>query len=429
MLQPTAPLPAAPSGLSLLERRRRVLMPCLYNFFGDDALELVRGEGAYLWDSQGRRYLDCFAGVAVVSLGHCHPEVVAAAAAQLSTLQHTTTLHLTEPMVTLAERLLEVAPASLSRVFFCADGSGAIEGALCAARLATGRPNFLALDRGLHGRTAMGMALTGLPMWKIDPFPAASVRHLGSPLGRTAADCAAEMRAAIESAPPHSFAAFVAEPILGNGGIVVPPPGYFGAIKRVLDEYGILLIVDEVQTGFCRTGRWFGIDHEDVLPDLMAVAKAMANGLPAAAWLASEAVAQSFTKPAASTFGGNLPAMAAGLAVLEIMQREHVAERVAEVGKRFGRRLADLRRDFPDRICDVRGRGLMWGVEISGNSRHSGAAATDAILMEMRRQGFLAGKAGPGRDVVVFQPPLITEEADLMAAADALGEAIASLPQ
>jgi 4-aminobutyrate aminotransferase-like enzyme len=412
---------AAPSrAQALAQRKKRVLMPSVGHFFPDDPIQLVRGLGAKVWDIDGREYLDFASGIATTNLGHCHPEVTAATIKQLQTLQHVTTIHLTEPMIALAERLLEKAPAGLSRVFFCVDGSGANEGAMIAARVATGRPDFLALEGGLHGRTSLTMAATGLPMWRADPFPAAKVHRLWSPQGRSAEDCADELRQVLEAAEPRSVAALIAEPVQGNGGIVVPPAGYFQAMKRALDDFGVLLIVDEAQTGFCRTGRWFGIEHWGVSPDLMTVAKALANGLPAAAWLCREEIAQACaSRPMASTFGGNLAPMAAGLKVMEILERDGIAERAASLGKRLLQRLEEARSfHHSERVADVRGLGLMAGVECDGPD------LAEAILWGMRRRGVLACKGGARREVVEFLPPLIVTEAQIDQAADAFASAL-----
>jgi 4-aminobutyrate aminotransferase len=332
--------------------------------------------------------------------------VNAAARAQLDRLQHTTTIHLTEPMIALAERLIAHAPGTLSRVFFCADGSGANEGAMTAARLATGRPDFLALRGGLHGRTAMTMAATGLPMWRADPFLPACVHLLPGPAEHDLAYQAGALNSALELVGSDRIAALIVEPIQGNGGIVVPPEGWFDAIVPILRAHGILLIVDEVQTGFCRTGRWFASEHWRVQPDLMSVAKAMTNGLPAAAWLATERVAQAFTRPAASTFGGNLVAMAAGLATIEVMERERLDLAATERGEQLRAGLRTIFAATPP-VSEVRGRGLMIGVDLRDEGGAHDTPRCDALLWGLRRRGVLAGKTGPARNVLTFEPPLI----------------------
>ncbi|MCB2154083.1 aspartate aminotransferase family protein [bacterium] len=408
--------------MNLLERKRRVLMPCLYHFFGDDPLHLVDGKGTVVRDDRGREYLDFYSGVAVNGLGHCHPEVVEAAAQQMRKLQHTTTIFLTEPMIELAEKLVDVAPRGLSRVFFCADGSGANEGALIAARIATGRPAFLAFRGGLHGRTSLTMATTGLPMWQADPFRPEVVIHVDHPMNVGMDVHFSQLQQAIASKGADYFAAFIAEPICGNGGILVPPDGYFQKLRAFLQEHGILLIADEVQTGFCRTGEWFGLQNWETSPDLMSVAKALGNGLPIAAWMATEEVAARLTSPQASTFGGNLVPVAAALKVLEIMQRENLATESRRKGERFKEMLRAI---DDDGIVDVRGKGLMIGVELS----HEGQPATDrcdAVLRSLRDNGILAGKTGPGRNVLTFEPPLIVSDDELERVATATADAMAA---
>jgi alanine-glyoxylate transaminase/(R)-3-amino-2-methylpropionate-pyruvate transaminase len=403
----------------LAERKRRSIMPSVGHFYADDPIQLVRGAGTRVWDVEGRSYLDCCSGVATTNLGHCHPEVVAAATLQLSTLQHATTIHLTEPMIAVAERLLAKAPGALSKVFFCADGSGACEGALMAARIATGRPDFIALEGALHGRAALSMATTGLPMWRCDPFPAARVHRLRAPRGRRVEDCVAELRGVLVGAAPNSVAAFIAEPAQGNGGIHVPPEGYFGAMKGALDEFGVLFIADEAQTGFCRTGRWFGMEHWGVAPDLMTVAKALANGLPAAAWLATEPIAQACARhPMASTFGGNLAPMAAALATLRVMERDGLERRAATLGERLvdGLRGASA---GASNVVEVRGLGLMVGVEFVD------AAAADRVQRGLRKRGALTCKGGAAREVVEFLPPLIATEEEIDEAVAAFAGALA----
>ncbi len=402
---------------SLLERKRRVMMPCLYHFYGDDPVELVRGVGTEVWDRAGRKYLDFYAGVAVNGLGHCHPEVVAAATDQLGVLQHTTTIYLTEPMIALAERLIEKAPSPLSRVFFCADGSGAIEGALIAARQATGRRDFLAFENGLHGRTSLSLAVTGIDMWRVDPYPPAVVHRLSVPQQDAIDAAIIELRQVIEQAEPDSIAAMILEPVQGNGGIHVMPFEYLRAARALLDEFGILLIVDEVQTGFGRTGRWFGIEHAEVSPDLMAVAKAMTNGLPAAAWLASESVARHCTRPAASTFGGNLVPMATGLKVMEILERDGLVEQSHTRGTEFCALLNAIAKRH-NCISEVRGLGLMIGVELIEGDGEPGTELCDKVLREMRVRGVLAGKTGTERNVLTFEPPLIATSEEIARVAE-----------
>lgn len=402
---------------TLAARRSSVFMPCVGSLYPDAPLELVHGEGVRVRDRDGRSYLDFLCGVAVTSLGHCHPEVVEAARDQLATLQHTTSLFHSELAVEVAERLLAVAPAGMSRVFFCADGSGALDGAMVAARRATGRPGFLAFDLSLHGRTSLAMAATGLPMWRCDPFPPGPVAHVPFPREGRAGDSLRAVEEAIDSAPRDTYAAFVAEPVLGNGGILVPPEGYMARLAELVRARGVLLIADEVQTGLCRTGSWFGMQHHAVAPDIVCVAKALANGLPQGAWMCTEEVARAMTTPLASTFGGNHVAMAAAAKVLEVMERDGLADRSRELGGVLHSRLSAIAGEGR-RVCPPRGRGLMLGMQTAG------PLLLDAILIGLRRRGVIAGRCGLNRDVLAILPPLIATGADIAEFCDALDDVL-----
>lgn len=413
---------------SLLDRRRRVLFPNLYAFY-ETPPEIVRGRGKYLFDAEGRRYLDCVGGVSVLAVGHSHPEVVEAVRRQVGELAHTTTLYLTRPMVELAERLAELGPGGLTRTFFVASGSEANEGAALAAQLHTGRRELLALDRSLHGRTKLGMSLTGLGFWRADDTPVGGVHHVPTPYcyrcplrlehPSCGLACADEIERVIELRTSGRVAAMFVEPVLGNGGIVVPPPGWLERVREILRRHDVLLVVDEVQTGFGRTGRWFGVEHWDVDPDLMSVAKALGGGLPIAAFRARDDVARSFDRPSASTWGGNLVSCAAALAVLRVLERERLVERAAEVGARFLAGLQGLVERHRG-AGDARGLGLMLGLEIVDAGGAPDPVRVDRILEGMREAGVLVGKGGAGRNVLVFQPPLIFERRDADAVVERL---------
>jgi 4-aminobutyrate aminotransferase/4-aminobutyrate aminotransferase/(S)-3-amino-2-methylpropionate transaminase len=403
----------------LLALKRDFLVPCVYHFYRRPPV-LVRGEGAYLFDADGRAYLDCFSGVTVVSAGHCNPEVVEAAVAQMRQLQHTTTVYLTEPMLQLARTLAELAPAGLRRSFFCASGSEANEGALLLATLATGRQECAYLNGGLHGRTKWAMSVTGLDMWRTDPDPLVTVHAVPGPRSP-------------ESLPTlerllrrGTVAAVIAEPIQGNGGIVVPPDDYWPELRRLCTRHGTLLIADEVQTAWNRTGRWFATEHWGVSPDIVTVAKALGNGFPIAAYLTTDAVAAHYTRPGAATFGGNLVSCRAALATLRFHQKHDLGRRSETLGARLQERLRALARRQPA-IAEVRGRGLMIGVELRDGSGGPAAALTDNVLEEMKDAGYLLGKTGPGRNVLTFMPPLVVEPEALDGVVDRLDEVLARL--
>lgn len=268
-------------------------------------------------------------------------------------------------------------------------------------------------------------------MWRTDPSLDDRVLHLPTPdcarcpyskVPETCGlHCASEAKKTIQEAGTERFAAMIAEPILGNGGIVVPPLGYFAQLAQFLREHGILWIDDEMQTGFGRTGRWFGIEHHGVIPDIMTVAKALGNGVPIGAFIASDRVAAAYTRPGASTFGGNGASMSAAHAVLDIMHEEKLPERADRLGAILGTGLSQLMNKHCAVGC-VRGLGLMRGAEINDSDGNPDAPTTDAILEKMRERGFLIGKTGSSRNVLAFMPPLIIEESlihSMLAALDA----------
>ncbi|MCG3179773.1 MAG: [LysW]-aminoadipate semialdehyde transaminase [Phycisphaerae bacterium] len=398
------------------------MIPCVYHFYRDPP-QIVRGQGAHLFDHQGRRYLDCYSGVTVMNAGHCNAKINAAAIEQINTLQHTCTIYLTEPIVRLAERLAAAMPGGLRRSFFACTGSEATEGALLLARLHTRRPLVVALRDGLHGRTRWAMNATGIEMWRTDPLPDPDIRFVAmGDVGGLRELFAAE---------GERIAAVIAEPIHGNGGVVVPPPGFFAAVRAECDAAGALWIADEVQTGMNRTGKFLAVEHEGVLPDIVCLAKALGNGFPISAFVTSDAIAAGYTRPGASTLGGNPVSAAAALATLEYHERNGLGARAAEFGGTLRDRLGELQARH-EIIRDVRGRGLMIGVELNPEKVEKVdlvhfSSAADFVLERMKDAGFLIGKTGVGRNVLTFMPPLVVEWSELADAADALDRVLSEL--
>jgi len=416
----------------MLALKARYLMPCVYHFYREPMV-LEYGEGCTLFDTNGKAYLDCYSGVGVSSCGHGNPEIIDAAERQLESLVHTTTIYLTEPMLRLAEELAHFIGGTLTRSFFCTSGSEANEGAMLLAKLATGRNDFISLSRSLHGRTAQTMAATGMAFWRADPEPPDNVHFAPSPtcsncpLGKTYPECRIECADAVSDileSHPGEVAAFIAEPIQGNGGIVVAPPGYFEKVQSILRAHGVLMIMDEAQTGFCRTGKRFGHQHWDVQPDIMTVCKALANGLPIAAFVATEPVAAAYTKPGASTFGGNLVCAQAARATLNFMRDARLEERAARASVRLRTGLVKLAASYPV-IAEVRGLGLMLGLELLDEEHEPASKLMDDLLETLKDDGVLVGKTGPGRNVLTLMPPLIMEDAEIDTLLTALAAAFA----
>ncbi len=403
----------------LVARKREYLVPCVYHFYQRPPV-LVRGEGAYLFDAAGRRYLDCYSGVSVVNAGHSNPDIIEPAIEQLRRLQHTTTIYLTEPMLELAEAIAGLAPSPLRRTFFCASGSEANEGALLLASLATGRKECVYLREGLHGRTKWAMSVTGLDLWRTDLNPLVTAHGVPGPRHP-------ESLPAVERLLSRgTVAAVIAEPIQGNGGIVVPPEHYWPELRRLCSRHGTLLIADEVQTAWNRTGRWFATEHWGVVPDVVTVAKALGNGFPIAAYLTSDAVAAHYTRPGAATFGGNLVSCRAALATLDYHRRHGLGERSRALGARLCECLRTLQNRVPE-IHEIRGLGLMVGVELRDSSGAPAADLLDRVLEALKDAGFLAGKTGPGRNVLTLMPPLVVEEVAVDELADEVGRVLAAL--
>ena len=387
----------------LLRLKAEYLMPCVHHFYRRPP-QIVRGAGCRLFDHDGRDYLDCLSGVAVMNAGHCNPEIIEPAIDQIRTLQHTTTIYLTEPQLRLAEKLAEITPGNLRRSFFCASGSEATEGAMLLACMHTRRPGIIAMTGGLHGRTRWGINATGLPMWRTDPFPLQHVHH--APFGDPAAlrDLLHRHRGQV--------AAVIAEPIQGNGGIVVPPADYWPAVRALCDETGVLLVFDEVQTGFNRTGAWFACEHWGVVPDILCLSKAMGNGFPIAAFITTDSLAASFSRPSASTHGGNPVSATAALATIEFHERNDLGRRASRLGCQLAQSLAEISEEHP-RLCDrPRGKGLMQGLPITKDGTPAPALA-DELLERLKDQGILAGKTGADRNILSFIPPLVIEAAEI----------------
>ena len=399
----------------VVRKKREYLIPCVYHFY-NQPMQLVRGEMQYLFDHAGKKYLDCFAGVSVVNCGHCNPEITKAICEQVNTLQHTCTIYLTQNIVNLAERIAEITPKSLKKSFFCSSGTEANEGAALLASIYTGRHEFISLRQGLHGRTKLTMSLTGLSLWRTDTTPVGGISFAPNaycyrcPLGKRYPECdlacANEIESVIKTSTSGQVAAMFAEPIQGNGGIITPPLGYFKRVKEILDAYNILLVVDEVQTGFGRTGKMFAIEHYDVEPDIMTVAKALGNGTPVGAFIARPEIADKYTRPGASTLGGNPVTSVAALATLDVITRNDLPARAAELGKYLKDGLVRLQQKHSI-IGDIRGLGLMLGAELVLPDNTPAGEQTDKILEKMKDRGFLVGKNGPNRNVLAFQPPLI----------------------
>ena len=265
---------------------------------------------------------------------------------------------------------------------------------------------------GLHGRTRLGMNVTGMAMWRSDPFPSGDVVHV--PFGDVNA-----MRAALER-NFGEIAAVIGEPVQGNGGIQVPPTEYWPAVRALCDEHGTLLVLDEIQTGFNRTGAWFACAHWNVEPDCMTISKGLGNGFPIAAFMTTDAIAADKRKPSASTYGGNPVCATAALATIEFHRRHRLALKATVLGEQLHRALDNIAKEFPALFHAPRGMGLMLGMPVIGRDTAHSSARCDVMLEHLKGSGVLAGKTGAHRNVLTFMPPLVITDAELQQVVDAL---------
>ncbi len=401
----------------IIQKKKQFLFPCSQHFYKNPP-QIVKGKMQYLFDCHGKKYLDFFAGVSVNNCGHCNPEILSATIDQMQTLQHTSIIYLTQPIVDLAEKLSYVLPGDIKHSFFCCTGSEANEGALLLARIYTGRNQFISLNNSLHGRTYLTMSATSIPMWRSDPVLSDCVTFVPNAYSKdkTLEDSATASLEAIamviESKGGDTFAALIAEPIQGNGGIITPPLWYFKKLKAMLEKHGILLIIDEVQTGFARTGKMFAIEHYNVVPDIITVAKALGNGMPISAFCTNDKIAAAFTRPSASTLGGNPVAASTAIAVLDYIEKQNLCLVSDNLGIKLKAGLLKLKGKYPI-IHDIRGIGLMLGVELLKETGEPACEETDFILEILKDEGILLGKNGLDRNVLAFQPPLVITEKDI----------------
>ncbi len=433
------PEPARARGAELLEAQRAHLFDCVRPLY-DEPLALARGSGCWVEDFGGREYLDLFAGILSVSLGHCHPAVVAAVREQAGLLGHVSTLYVNEPQTRAARRLAEIAPGRLTRTFFLNSGTEAVETALATARLHTGRTEVVALRRAYHGRTSMAASLTAQAPWRVLPSSVTGVTHAlspypyRSPFGAGSDEELVEAHAqdlveVIETTTNGRPAAFVAESVQGAAGYIVPPEGYFQRMAGIIRSYGGLFVADEVQAGFGRTGdQWFGIQHWGVEPDIMITAKGIAGGMPVGAVTARADVSASWRGKTISTFGGNPVCMAAMDATLRVMEAEDVPARAATRGRQLRDGLLGLAREHAW-IGDVRGLGLMQAMELveDRDAKEPAPGLADNLVHAAKDEGLLIGLGGLQGHVIRLGPSLLISEDETAEALARLARACAAV--
>lgn len=401
-----------------------------------EPLPIVSGKGFYVYDAEGKEYLDFFGGILTVSVGHCNEKVTAKIIEQLHKLQHTSTLYPTEPASSLAEKLAEITPGSLRRSFFTNSGTEADETAILTAQHYTGSQEIIALRHSYSGRSVLAMNLTAQSTWRIQRSLIPGIKHAVAPYCYRCAfhleypscelACAYDIEELIRTETSGKIACFIAEPILGVGGFIVPPKEYFKVAVDIVHKYGGLFIADEVQTGWGRTGKkWFGIEHFEVVPDIMTSAKGMANGIPIGWTITTDEISSSLKGLHISTFGGNPVSCAAAKAVIDYIEEENLLENSERLGNYFKERLLELKEKY-EIVGDVRGMGLMLAMEIVTDKRSKtpNPSAVLSIFEETKKEGLLIGKGGLYGNVIRLSPMLNITKQEIDLAIEKLDKAI-----
>jgi len=435
--------PAAPTkdlAAEVREKHKKYLLPAVANLY-KEPIVLDRGEGLHVRDVDGKRYLDFFGGILTLSIGHCDSRVTGPLKAQIDRLGHVSSLYPTVPVVELAERLARITPGRLQKSIFQASGTEADDTAVVLAQVFTGALEIVALRHGYSGRGMLNLALTGQSTWRPVPSQVAAIKHAPSPycyrcpLGLTypscKVKCAQDIEELILTTTTGKIAGFLAEPIQGAGGFITPPREYFEIAVEIVRRHGGVFICDEVQTGIGRTGKMFGIENWGVEPEILTMAKGIANGMPLGVTIATPEIADAFQKLTISTFGGNPMSCAAANATLDVIEKEDLPSRASQVGARLREGLEALKRRFPSKIGDVRGMGLMQAIEIvrdeKGGDRTPEPATLGRLLEETKKRGLLIGKGGLYGNVVRISPPLTVGASEVDEALSIFGESFAAL--
>jgi 4-aminobutyrate aminotransferase len=418
------------------EKRSKYLQGCYPNLF---PVPFVEGRGMKLKGLDGKEYIDFFAGIAVNNTGYCHPKVVKAIQDQAKLLGHA--LWHNMPMVELAERVASVAPKGLDRVYFCNSGNEAVEAVVKLSKknaMARGRPgsHVIVLDHAFHGRGGLTLSLTGESAYKrgmgaFANYPGV-VQAVTPYCYRCPMDpdtcglhCADKIDDLINvHYGPENIACVMIEPVIGEGGIIVPPEGYLPRVRKACKDAGVIFAADEVQTGFGRTGKMFACEHEGIVPDVMAIGKALGGGLPLAGTIASGEISSCWAAgDHATTFSSNPICCAAGAASLDVIRKERLVDNADKVGRHLLKRLREMEEDMP-KVGDVRGKGLMIGIELVKDKRSKQPAKEEAARVkdEVFREGIIIGTGGIRKNVIRIQPPLVITEGDAEALLAALGK-------
>ena len=428
--------PTSPLTKSVREKHKEFLFPATIQYY-QEPIVFTEGKGLRIRDADGNEYLDFFGGILTVSVGHGNEKVNAAIKAQVDRLSHISTLYPTLPVVELAERLARIAPGKLRQMYFTASGTEADETAVMMAELFTGRSEVIALRHGYSGRSTLAQSLTAHSTWRPLSTKIAGIKHAPTPYcyrcpmhltyPSCGIACATDIEDIIRTTTTGRVSAFIAEPIQGVGGFITPPPEYFEAAVAIVRKYGGVFICDEVQTGFGRTGtKMWGIEHWGVEPEIMTMAKGVANGLPLGVTVCTPEIAASLKSLTISTFGGNPVSCAAGNATVQFIQEENLPANAETMGSLLRAGLEELKRRFPKNLGDVRGMGLMQAVELvadeTAGDRTPAKELTNRIFEEARKRGLLVGKGGLEGNAFRIAPALTVNASEVSEALAILRE-------
>lgn len=426
------------SAADVRAKHKEFLFPAVANYYKESVV-LESGKGMHVKDADGKTYLDFFGGILTISVGHANDKVNAAIKAQVDRLGHVSTLYPTLPIVQLAETLARIAPGRLQKSFFTSSGTEADETAVMMAQVYTGRMEIIALRHGYSGRSMLAQSLTAHSPWRAVPSQIAAIKHAPAPYcyrcplkltyPSCGVACAKDLEELIRTTTTGHIAGFIAEPIQGVGGFITPPKEYFEIAVGIVRKYGGVFICDEVQTGFGRTGgSWFGISNWNVEPEIMTMAKGVANGMPLGVTIATPEIADSLKALTISTFGGNPISSAAANATLEVMEEIEAPKRAAEMGGRLRAGLDGLKKKYPKTIGDVRGMGLMQGIELVADEtvqdRTPAPEKAVRLFEETKQRGLLIGKGGLYGNVIRISPPLIVSTGEVDEALKILDESL-----
>ena len=422
------------------KKHQDYLFPAVKNYY-KESVAVARAKGARVEDMEGNSYLDFFGGILTVSVGHANEDVNREVITQINNLTHVSSLYPTLPVVELAEKLVNLAPGKLDKCFFTASGTEADETAVMMAQLYTGNYELIALRHGYSGRSLLAQSLTAHASWRALPTQVAAVKHALSPYcyrcplkltyPECGVACAEDVEELIQTTTTGQIAGILVEPIQGVGGFITPPPEYFKIVAEIVRNHGGIFISDEVQTGFGRTGKMWGIEQYDVEPDMITAAKGIANGMPLAAVVTTSDIAASLTKNTISTFGGNPVSCAAAKATINVIQRDELDKNAEEMGDILRKGLEQLQEKYPKVIGEVRGMGLMQAIELvvdeTKKDRTPNPTAAEQLMEETKARGLLIGRGGLYANAMRISPPLNITRSEVEEAVGILNDSFAAI--